>query len=140
MGGAAAGRPFCFWCYSSLKENGLAAFMIEDLEAAIPRLPEKGRARPARALPFSVGEVAEVGVEHAWIEEAQHRYEEIRQGDVEAQGSYESCLLIYSIQAEPLSCFSIRIQSSVYPPRGRVSSLYRNDVCHCRAEAFSWHA
>ena len=63
------------------------ASTIEDLEAAILRLPEKGRARLARVLLFSLGEEAEEGVEQAWIEEAQHRYEEIQRGDVKAQDS-----------------------------------------------------
>jgi hypothetical protein len=63
------------------------ASTIEDLEAAILRLPEKGRARLARVLLFSLGEEAEEGAEQAWIEEAQHRYEEIQSGKVEAQDS-----------------------------------------------------
>jgi len=63
------------------------ASRIEDLEAAVLQLPEKGRARLARILLFSLGETAEEGVEQAWIEEAQHRYEEIQRGDVEAQDS-----------------------------------------------------
>jgi hypothetical protein len=65
------------------------ASTIEDLEAAVLQLPEKGRARLARALLFSLGEAAEEGVEQAWIEEAQHRYEEIQRGDVEPQDSDE---------------------------------------------------
>jgi hypothetical protein len=36
-----------------------------------------------------LGEAAEEGVEQAWIVEAQHRYEEIQRGDVEAQDSDE---------------------------------------------------
>lgn len=63
------------------------ASRIEDLEAAVLQLPEKGRARLARILLFSLGETAEEGVEQAWIEETQHRYEEIQRGDVEAQDS-----------------------------------------------------
>jgi ATPase subunit of ABC transporter with duplicated ATPase domains len=63
------------------------ASALEDLEAAVLRLPEKGRARLARVLLSSLGEAAEEGVEQAWIEEAQHRYEEIQSGDVEAQDS-----------------------------------------------------
>jgi len=63
------------------------ASRIEDLEAAALQLPEKGRARLARILLFSLGETAEEGVEQAWIEEARHRYEEIQSGAVEAQDS-----------------------------------------------------
>jgi hypothetical protein len=36
-----------------------------------------------------LGEAAEEGVKQAWIEEAQHRYEEIRRGDVEVTDSDE---------------------------------------------------
>jgi hypothetical protein len=67
--------------------ESLMASMLEDLEAAVLQLPEKGRARLARVLLFSLGEEAEEGAEQAWIEEAQHRYEEIQRGDVEAQAS-----------------------------------------------------
>lgn len=63
------------------------ASTIEDLEAAVLRLPETGRARLAKILLFSLGEAAEEGVQQAWLEEAQHRFEEIQRGDVEAQDS-----------------------------------------------------
>jgi len=62
---------------------------IEDLEAAALELPEKGRARLARALLLSLGDPAAENTEQTWIEEAEHRYEEIRRGDVEAQDSDE---------------------------------------------------
>ena len=41
------------------------ASRIEDLEAAVLQLPEKGRARLARVLLFSLGEAAEEGAEQA---------------------------------------------------------------------------
>jgi hypothetical protein len=63
------------------------ASKLEDLEAAVLRLPETGRARLAKILLFSLGETAEEGVEQAWIEEAHNRSEEIRRGDVETQDS-----------------------------------------------------
>lgn len=60
---------------------------IEDLEAAVLELPEKGRARLARTLLLSLGDSCPEEAGQAWIEEAGHRYEEIRRGDVEAQDS-----------------------------------------------------
>jgi hypothetical protein len=65
------------------------ASTLEDLEAVVLQLPEKGRARLAKILLLSLGESAEDGAEQAWIEEAERRYEEIRRGDVEAQDSDE---------------------------------------------------
>jgi Putative addiction module component len=62
---------------------------IEDLEAAVLELPEKGRARLARTLLLSLEDPAAESTDQAWIEEAGHRYEEIRRGDVEAQDSDE---------------------------------------------------
>ncbi len=63
------------------------ASTIENLEAIVLQLSEKGRARLARVLLFSLEEETKEGAEQAWIEEAQHRYEEIQRGDVEAQDS-----------------------------------------------------
>ncbi len=60
---------------------------IEDLEAAALELPEQGRARLARALLLSLGDSGPEEAGQAWIEEAGHRYEEIRRGDVETQDS-----------------------------------------------------
>ena len=60
---------------------------IEDLEAAVLELPEKGRARLARALLLSLGDSGSEEAEQTWLEEASHRDEEIRRGDVEAQDS-----------------------------------------------------
>ncbi len=63
---------------------------IEDLEAAALQLPEKGRARLAKTLLLSLGDPATEGAaDQVWIEEAGHRYDEIRRGDVEAQDSDE---------------------------------------------------
>jgi hypothetical protein len=70
------------------RRNAMPA-KIEDLEAAVLELPEKGRARLARALLLSLGDPATESTDQAWIEEAEHRYEEIRRGDVEAQDSDE---------------------------------------------------
>jgi hypothetical protein len=63
------------------------SFKIEDLEAAVLELPEKGRARLARTLLLSLGDSGSEEADQVWIEEAGHRYEEIRRGDVEAQDS-----------------------------------------------------
>jgi hypothetical protein len=65
------------------------ASTIENLEAAALQLPEKGRARLARTLLLSLGDTAAESTDQAWIEEAEHRYEEIRRGDVKAQDSDE---------------------------------------------------
>jgi hypothetical protein len=63
------------------------ASRLEDLEAAVLRLPETGRAHLAKILLFSLGEAPEEGVEQAWTEEAYHRYEEIQRGEVKTQDS-----------------------------------------------------
>ena len=65
------------------------AHTLEDLEAAALGLPEEGRARLARILLLSLGDTADNQTEQAWIEEAEHRYQEILQGEVEAQDSDE---------------------------------------------------
>lgn len=53
---------------------------FDDLRTEALRLPEKARAELARDLLHSLDDSVEPGVEEAWDEEAERRYEEIRQG------------------------------------------------------------
>lgn len=53
---------------------------FDDLRTEALRLPEKARAELAKDLLYSLDDSAESGVEEAWEEEAERRYEEIRQG------------------------------------------------------------
>lgn len=62
---------------------------LEDLEAAALQLPEQGRARLAQTLLSSLSDLGENETEQIWAEEAEHRYQEIRRGDVEIQDSDE---------------------------------------------------
>lgn len=62
---------------------------MEDLEAQALRLPEKSRAKLAKVLLLSLTEADDEETDRIWAEEAEHRYQELRRGEVEGQDSDE---------------------------------------------------
>lgn len=59
----------------------------EELEVAVLKLPEMGRARLARILLLSLDESTEAETERIWAEEADRRYHEIQRGEVTVEDS-----------------------------------------------------
>jgi putative addiction module component (TIGR02574 family) len=60
---------------------------IKKLEAEALKLTEKDRAELARVLLLSLDAAPEEGIEEAWEEEAERRYQELKSGVVEGISS-----------------------------------------------------